>query len=65
MTEATVSQDITVDLTPEEIARVDALIPQYSTPEHQATREEALRAILAAGLHAIETRGASLERGEG
>jgi len=50
-------------LTEEELARVDALIPRYSTASHQATRADVLRALTAAGLDRSE-RGELPPRGE-
>ena len=48
---------IEVPLTDEELARIDALLPRFSTATYQATREDVLRALTALGLDAMETGG--------
>ena len=47
-------EQFNVDLTAEELARVDALIPACSTAEHPATRTDVLRMLVNAGLDAME-----------
>jgi len=42
------------------IARVDALLPLYAIPGRQATRSDALRALLLAGFDVEERRAAQL-----
>lgn len=41
------------------LARLDALIPNFSTPFRRATRSDVLRALLLAGLPAIEREAKS------
>jgi len=46
--------ELEVLFTEEELARIDALIPRYSTASHQATRADVLRAAALAGIDALE-----------
>jgi|HubBroStandDraft_6_1064221.scaffolds.fasta_scaffold651374_2 hypothetical protein len=39
------------------IARLDALLPLYALPGRDATRSDALRAVILAGIDAEERRG--------
>ena len=47
-------EQIAVRLLPEEIERVEALRARLSTPWHEATRSDALRAVILRGLAAME-----------
>jgi hypothetical protein len=42
-----------IRLDPATTARIDALIPCLSTPWHKATRSDAVRAVIAAGLDVL------------
>jgi hypothetical protein len=41
------------------VARIDALLPLYAIPGREATRSDALRAVLLAGCEVEERRAAS------
>jgi len=43
-----------IRLDPETAERIDALTPSLSTPWHKATRSDALRALIIAGLDVLE-----------
>jgi hypothetical protein len=45
------------------LARVDMLIPYYSSPGHCATRSDVLRALLMAGLPAVESAAKAARKG--
>jgi hypothetical protein len=45
-----------VRLDPETMARVEALLPLYALPGREATRSDALRAVVLAGLDVEEAR---------
>ncbi len=44
---------VAVRLDPATIARIDALLPLYALPEREATRSDALRALLWAGFKGV------------
>jgi hypothetical protein len=54
-------QHVAVRLSPELVARLDALIPRLSTEWHEATRSDVLRALLLKGLGAVEADPGSLD----
>lgn len=46
------------------LARLEALLPLYAIPGREATRSDALRAVIFAGLEVEERRAAALEQHE-
>lgn len=46
--------EVAVELDEKELAQVDALIEQYSTPSHRLTREEMLRMLVEKGQEQVE-----------
>jgi hypothetical protein len=51
-------EEVPVRLTEDELSRVDALIPRFSTRRRRATRAEVLRALASRGLDALEAKEA-------
>jgi hypothetical protein len=47
-------EEVSVHLTEDELACVDALLPRFSTRRRRATRAEVLRALAARGLDVLE-----------
>jgi hypothetical protein len=54
--DSTVPDHLAVRLAPEIMARIDALLSFYSEPWHAATRSDAVRAVILAGLPLEERR---------
>jgi len=51
-------EHVAIPLPPELLARAEALLPQFSTPSHQATIGEVLRAALFKGIELQEAEDA-------
>ncbi|MEP7123538.1 MAG: hypothetical protein ABJE95_21600 [Byssovorax sp.] len=51
--------DVPLDLDDEQLAQIDALIEEHSTPSHRLTREEVLHTLLEQGCEQVE-KGESL-----
>jgi hypothetical protein len=51
--------DVALDLDEEQLAQIDALIEEHSTPSHRLTREDMLQILLEKGSEMVE-QGASL-----
>jgi hypothetical protein len=47
---------VAVQLDAASIARLDAMLPLYSTPSHQASRSEVLREVILRGLRIEESK---------
>ncbi len=56
-------EEIPVELEPDILERIDALKAHFSTEDHQATRDDVLRALTIHGLKAKE-REAKKQKGE-
>lgn len=55
------TEQFDVDLDSKDLARIDALIPSYSTPSHKTTRATMVRLLIDAGLQAFESKEASIQ----
>ena len=51
--------DFDVVFSPEELARIDALMPMFSTPDAPATRSAVVYALVCMGLDAVESERAA------
>jgi hypothetical protein len=61
-TEAAKPDHISTRVSADAIARIDALIPHFSTPWRRATRSEILRYLMLQGLGVEEKRAAQVRR---
>ena len=56
MASSETNEKVTVTISSEAVAKLDALLPELSTPTHQATRGDALRAVILKGLEIEEAQ---------